>query len=64
MIEVGEEESQEQSTDEREKTQIEETLEISMHAIEGTLCCTMKVEGMVDNRRLQLLIDPGNTTIS
>lgn len=40
----------------------EESPEISIHAIMGTLkCSTRKVEGRVNNRKLQILVDSGST---
>lgn len=40
----------------------EEQPQISIHTISGTLhCSTMKVEGVVKNKRLQLLIDSSST---
>lgn len=40
----------------------EEAPQISIHVIRGTLHCSMmKLEGMVQNRRLQILIDSGST---
>lgn len=67
LIEVGEEEPEEHTTDPIEGLIDEETVEeeapqISIHALRGTLhCSTMKMEGMVRNRRLQILIDSGST---
>lgn len=50
MVEVAETET--------ESADIEEKPEISILALTGSSCCsTMKLEAMVNNRRLQLLID-------
>lgn len=39
-----------------------ETPEISLHALAGTFgCSAMRVQGEVNNRRIQLLIDSGST---
>lgn len=64
LIEVGEKEVTGTQIEQGQGTEAEteELTEISLHAISGTLGnSTMKVEGEVNNKRLQLLIDSGST---
>lgn len=61
MVEVGTYDSTYEVTEDAVDDEMKENLEISIHAITGTLgCSTMKVEGRVNNRKLQLLIDFGS----
>lgn len=61
MIEVWEDHHNMVETElarEGEERTADDTLEISIHVISGTLgCSTIKVEGRVNNKKLQLLID-------
>lgn len=66
LIEVEEEEEDNEvlpvvvETD--EEVTVKEAPQISIHAIGGMLyCSTMKIEGAVNNKRLQILIDSGST---
>lgn len=62
MIEVGDEGIVEVAETEEDAEQVEEAPEIWIHAIIRAMhYATMKMEDMVEGRRMQLLIDSGNT---